>query len=104
HIYSYIIHSKPQPNSKIAALLKNGRIEYTCLDGVKSSVEYDVFEANYDLLAAVELPNIRQYTYYYQSQMNISMIMCLKIYQDDMSAVLANYDYFKLRLHPILQG
>ncbi len=77
--------------------IQNDTIPFEALNHTKSSISVKNFESQFDLIAAVELHNIEQYTFYYRSHSNSNIIMCVKLAKSKLTANLGIYKDFEKR-------
>lgn len=91
-----------QLNAIVLNLIKNNTLYFDEADKSRGSISIESFESSFDLLAAIELPNIEKYTFFYRKYTSPNQIMSISVAQNRVSALLRTYDFFKHRLETIL--
>lgn len=91
-----------QLNATVLSLITNNTLYFDEANNSRSSISIESFESSFELLAAIELPNIEQYTYFYRKYTAPNLVMNIKIAHNKLSALLRTYDFFKYRLESIL--
>ena len=91
-----------QLNAHVLSLITNNTLHFNEANNNKGSISSDSFESSFELLAAIELPNIEQYTYFYRKYTAPNLVMNIKIAHNRLSALLRTYDFFKYRLESIM--
>lgn len=91
-----------QLNAIVLNLINNNTLYFDEADKSRGSISIENFESSFDLLAAIELPNIEKYTFFYRKYTSPNQIMSINVAQNRVSALLRTYDFFKHRLETIL--
>ncbi|WP_377482809.1 hypothetical protein [Pontibacter toksunensis] len=91
-----------QLNIIVLNLIKNNTLYFDEAGQGKGSISIESFESSFDLLAAIELPNIEKYTFFYRKYTSPNLVMSINVAQDRITALLRTYDFFKHRLETVL--
>ena len=69
--------------------LADGNIRYNTTDKGPQTISADYFRKNFERIAATELPNIGQRSYYYQNLENTNLVMRFRVSNSTYTATLA---------------